>query len=221
MNRRPALLAAATLTVAAALSLSACGGGEGDSEGNDKIAGSGSGDEAKKSQTPSATASSDGIDRPKIVMPKDVELVFTPETAGDAKTDAVLRDNAEYWRAIIDSIEKQDPKSEPVRFYSKGAGLLGTIEWSGNFIKSDLTLAGTVRFTDRKVTFSKDGSAGLTYCSDESKGYTKDRKTHKKNVTPASKDSYILYNDRLRKNADGVWQLTNSTSEMGSAKCQP
>ncbi|MEV7197437.1 hypothetical protein AB0N81_37420 [Streptomyces sp. NPDC093510] len=219
MNRRPALLAAASFTAAALFALSACGGG-GDSEDSDKIAGADSGDGAKKS-SPSASASADGVDRPEIVVPKDVNLEFAPETTGDAKADAVLRDNAEYWRAIVESIEKQDPKSEAVRFYSKDAGLLGTIEWSGNFIKNDLTLAGTVRFTDRKVKFSKDGSAGLTYCSDESKGYTKDRKTHKKNVTPAGKDSYIRYNDRLRKNADGVWQLTNSTSEMGSALCQP
>ncbi|MEU1115827.1 MULTISPECIES: hypothetical protein [unclassified Streptomyces] len=218
MNRRPTLLAAAIATAAAVFSLSACGGGGGDSEGDDKIAGVGS--EGEAGSSPSATASPDGIERPDISVPKDVNLVFTPASAGDAKADAVLRDNAEYWRAIVESIEKQDPKSEAVRFYSKGAGLLGTIEWSGNFIKSDVTLAGTVRFTDRKVKFSKDGSAGLTYCSDESKGFTKDRKTGKKHVTPASKDSYILYNDRLRKNADGVWQLTNSTSEMGSALCQ-
>ncbi|MEV0252696.1 hypothetical protein AB0H82_00225 [Streptomyces sp. NPDC050732] len=220
MNRRPALLTAATLTAAAVFSLSACGGGSGDSTDSDKIAGADAGDAAEKS-SPSASAPADGIDRPKIVVPKDVKLEFTPETTGDAKTDAVLRDNAEYWRAIVESIENQDPKSEAVRYYSKGAGLLGTIEWSGNFIKNDLTLAGTVRFTDREVKFSKDGSAGLTYCSDESKGFTKDRKTGKKNVTPAGKDSYIRYNDRLRKNADGVWQLTNSTSEMGSALCQP
>ncbi|MCF3125334.1 hypothetical protein IPZ68_37425 [Streptomyces arenae] len=219
MNRRPALLAAAALTTAAVLSLSACGSGDGESKDSDKIAGADSGSEAKKSPSPKASA--DGIDRPKVVVPGDVKLEFAPEKTGDAKADAILRDNAEYWRAVVESIDKRDPKSDAVRFYSKGAGLLGTIEWSGNFTKSDLTLAGTVRFTDRKVTFSKDGSAGLTYCSDESKGYTKDRKTKKKNVTPASKDSYILYNDRLRKNADGVWQLTNSTSEMGSAQCQP
>lgn len=220
MNRRPTLLVAAALTAAAVFSLSACGGDGGDPKGNDEIAGADSGDGAKE---PSATASAsaDGVGRPEIVVPKDVDLVFAPKTTGDAKADAVLRDNAEYWRAIVESIEKQDPKSEAVRFYSKGAGLIGTIDWSGNFIKSDLKLAGTVRFTDRQVTFSKDGSAGLTYCSDESKGYTKDRKTGKKNVTPASKDSYIRYNDRLRKNADGVWQLTNSRAEVGSELCQP
>ncbi|MEU7649586.1 hypothetical protein [Streptomyces huasconensis] len=219
MNRRPTLLVAAALTAVAALSLSACGSGDEGGKDNEKIAGADAG--GKERESPSASASADEAGRPKIVVPKDVDLVFAPRTTGDAKADAVLRDNAEYWRAIVESIEKQDPKSEGVRFYSKGAGLIGTIDWSGNFIKSDLTLAGTVRFTDRKVTFSKDGSAGLTYCSDESKGYTKDRKTGKKNVTPASKDSYIRYNDRLRKNADGVWQLTNSRAEVGSELCQP
>ncbi|MEU5582905.1 hypothetical protein ABZ791_34240 [Streptomyces huasconensis] len=219
MNRRPTLLVAAALTAVAALSLSACGSGDEGGKDNEKIAGADAG--GKERESPSASASADEAGRPKIVVPKDVDLVFAPQSTGDAKADAVLRDNAEYWRAIVESIEKQDPKSEAVRFYSKGAGLIGTIDWSGNFIKSDLTLAGTVRFTDRKVTFSKDGSAGLTYCSDESKGYTKDRKTGKKNVTPASKDSYIRYNDRLRKNTDGVWQLTNSRAEVGSELCQP
>ncbi|WP_240659788.1 hypothetical protein [Streptomyces sp. WAC 01529] len=219
MNRRPALLAAAAMTAVAALSLSACGGGDGGTKDNDKIAGADSGDGAKKS--PSASASSDGVERPKVTLPEGDELVFTPETTGDAKTDAVLRDNAEYLRAIDEAIEKQDPKSEAIVFYSKDSALLGTVEWVSGFIKDGTTVTGTVRYFNRKVVFGKDGSAGLTYCADESKGYTKDRKTKKTNVTKATKDSYVFYNDRLRKNSKGVWQVTKSTSERGSEVCQP
>ncbi|MGW0535740.1 hypothetical protein [Streptomyces sp. NPDC003032] len=219
MNPRPALLTAATLTAAAVLSLSACGGGDGGSKDNDKIAGAGSGDEAKKSPSPSA--SSDGIERPEVTLPKGVELAFTPETTGEPKTDAVLRDSAEYQRALVEAIDKRDPKSEAIVFYSKGSALLGSVDWVSGFIKADTTLTGSVRYFNRKVVFSKDGSAGLTYCADESKGYTKDRKTKKTNVTKATKNSYVFYNDRLRKNSKGVWQLTKSTSERGSEVCQP
>ncbi|MFE0132010.1 hypothetical protein ACFWY6_10600 [Streptomyces sp. NPDC059037] len=137
------------------------------------------------------------------------------------KTDAVLRDNAEYLRAINEAIEKQDAKSEAIVFYSKDTALLGTVEWVSGFIKDNTTLTGSARYFNRKVTFSNDGSAGLTYCADESKGYTKDRKTKKINVTPATENSYVFYNDRLRKNTKGIWQVTKSFSERGSKACQP
>ncbi|CAM5383860.1 Lipoprotein OS=Streptomyces alboniger OX=132473 GN=CP975_13370 PE=4 SV=1 [Streptomyces alboniger] len=218
MNRRPALLTAAALTAVTVLSLSACGGGGDDSDGNDRIASAG---QESKPAKPSPSSSDDGIDRPGIDMPGDVELVFDPKATGDAKTDAVLKDSAEYQRAIIEGIEAQDPKTEAITFYSKGSALLGTVDWVSGFIKDDTTVTGTVRYFDRKVTFGKDGSAGLTYCADESKGYTQDRKTEKTNVTKATENSYVFYNDRLRKNAKGVWQLTSSSSERGSEVCQP
>ena len=106
-------------------------------------------------------------------------------------------------------------------FYSKDAALLGTVEWVSGFIKDDTTLTGSARYFNRKVTFSSDGSAGLTYCADESKGYTKDRKTKKVNVTPATENSYVYYNDRLRKNTKGVWQATEELLGTWKKVCQP
>ncbi|MFE6400703.1 hypothetical protein [Streptomyces alboflavus] len=217
MNRRPALLAVAALTTAAALSLSACGGGDGDSKSDDKIEGAGS----TASEKPSPTASDDGIDRPEIELPKGDKLIFSPDTVGDAKSDAVLRDNANYLRAVDEAIGKSDPKSKTVAFYSKDSAYLGSVDWISGFVKDGTTVTGTVRYYDRKVTFSKDGSAGLTYCADETKGYTKDVKTQKVNVTKATKKSYVAYNDRLRKNDKGVWQTTRSMSKRGSEVCQP
>jgi hypothetical protein len=212
---------AAALTTAVALLLSGCGGSDAkdskDSAG-DKIAGA---DTGSAPASPSASATADGIDRPEIKLPEGDTLEFTPETTGDAKADAVLKDNAEYLRAIDEAIGKQDPKSSTVAFYSKGSAYLGSVDWVSGFVKDGTTVTGTVRYFDRKVAFSKDGSAGLTYCADESKGYTKDIKSGKTNVTAANKDSYVFYNDRLRQNDKGVWQTTNSTSERGSEVCQP
>ncbi|ANB07885.1 hypothetical protein SAM40697_3927 [Streptomyces ambofaciens] len=218
MRTRPTTTAAAALTAAVALLLSGCGSDTEDS-GKDKIAGADTG--ASASATPSASASEDGIERPEVSLPEGDNLVFAPESTGDAKADAVLKDNAEYLRSVDEAIGKQDPKSKAVAFYSKDAAYLGSVEWITGFVKDGVTVTGTVRYFDRKVRFSKDGSAGLTYCADESKGYTKDVKTGKINVTDASKNSYVLYNDRLRKNDKGVWQTTKSTSERGSEVCQP
>ncbi|MFB7651995.1 MULTISPECIES: hypothetical protein [unclassified Streptomyces] len=211
--------AAAALTTAVALLLSGCGGSDSEPKdsGKDKIAGADTG----ASASASPTAADDGIDRPEVSLPEGDSLVFTPESTGDAKADAVLRDNAEYLRSVDEAIGKQDPKSDSVAFYSKDSAYLGSVEWITGFVKDGVTVTGTVRYFDRQVTFSKDGSAGLTYCADESKGYTRDVKTDKINVTEATKDSYVHYNDRLRKNDKGVWQTTKSTSERGSEVCQP
>ncbi|MDT0614221.1 hypothetical protein [Streptomyces lancefieldiae] len=218
-TRTTTATAVAALTTAVALLLSGCGGSETEDSGKDEIAGADTG--ASTSASPSPTATDDGIDRPEVTLPEGDNLLFTPETTGDAKTDAVLKDNAEYLRSIDEAIGKQDPKSASVAFYSKDSAYLGSVEWVSGFVKDGVTVTGTVRYFDREVSFSKDGSAGLVYCADESKGYTKDIKTGKVNVTEASKDSYVLYNDRLRKNDKGIWQTTKSTSERGSEACQP
>ncbi|GHB55988.1 lipoprotein [Streptomyces viridiviolaceus] len=219
MRTRSTTAAAAALTAAVALLLTGCGGSDGGDSGEDEIAGADAGSSA--SASPSPTAIDEAVDRPAVSLPEGDNLVFTPETTGDAKADAVLKDNAEYLRSIDEAIGKQDPKSKSVAFYSKDSAYIGSVEWISGFVKDGVTVTGTVRYFDRKVTFSKDGSAGLTYCADESKGYTKDVKTDKVNVTEATKDSYVLYNDRLRKNDKGVWQTTKSTSERGSEVCQP
>lgn len=219
MRTRTTTATAAALTTAAALLLSGCGGSETEDSAKDKIAGADTGASASASSSPTAT--DDGIDRPKVTLPEGDSLVFEPEATGDAKVDAVLRDNAEYLRSIDEAIGRQNPKSESVAFYSKDSAYIGSVEWITGFVKDGVTVTGTVRYSDRKVAFSKDGSAGLTYCADESKGYTKDIESGKVNVTEATKNSYVLYNDRLRKNAKGVWQTTKSTSERGSEVCQP
>ncbi|MEW1923338.1 hypothetical protein [Streptomyces sp. NPDC088360] len=196
--------------------LAGCGGGT-EPEGSDEIAGVSEGAKA----SPEAHPVRDGIARPKVSLPQGDQLVFVPRETGDARTDAVLRDNAEYLRAIDEAIGNQDPKARAVAFYSKGAAYLDSVDWIGGFVEEGTTVTGTVRYVDRRVTFGKDGSAGLTYCGDESKGYTKNLKTEKTNVTPVTKDSYVFYNDRLRKNTKGVWQVTKSVSERGSKACRP
>ncbi|MFF1698277.1 hypothetical protein ACFVXC_32430 [Streptomyces sp. NPDC058257] len=219
MNRRTMPVATA-LAATTALLLTACGSGDDDKpKGNDKIAGADQGD-AKKSASPS-TSAEDSADRPKVTLPKDDVLVFEGGKTGDAKKDAVLTDNAERLRAVDAAIIKGDPEYAPVYFYSSGDAAESAAKSIKSYTDDGLSVTGTVRYFDRTVTFRKDGSARLTYCSDESKGFAKERKTDKTLKTKVDETSYVFYDTRLDHNAKGVWQTTGVSSNRGAAQCQP
>jgi hypothetical protein len=217
VNRRPTLLAALTLTAAAALTLSACGSDDSPS-GKDKIAGADTAGETPAS--PSASASV-GTGRPKIELPSDLNLVFEDTKTGDPVKDAVLADNAERMRAVDAAITGTDPKGEALAYYNTGKALEAALSWVAQFKDAGATLTGEARYYDRKVTLKNEKSAALTFCADESKGFSKDKKTKEIAKTPVTKNSYVLYNTRLDKNSDGVWQTSQIISTRGAAQCQP
>lgn len=218
MNRRPALLAASALTAAAVLSLSACGGSDdGGSKANDKIEGAESGE---KRESPSPTASDDGIERPEIKLPKDVKNVFEGGETGDPKKDAVLADNERRINSIDEAITVDAKEHPALKFYSSGEALLSAAQYVQGFYKDGRSFVGATRYFDREVTFLKSGTAAVTYCVDETKSYPKDRKTGKVDKSiPASNDDYGFYNTRLKKNAKGVWQTESVTSTTGAKQC--
>ncbi|MFE1035013.1 hypothetical protein ACFW40_24345 [Streptomyces sp. NPDC058807] len=217
MNRRPTLLAAAALTAVAALSLSACGGGEESSEGSDKIAGADTGGEASTSASPSASGSAE---RPKITLPPDVKDVFTPEKTGDAAKDAVLRDNAEFVKAMDAAIVAGDPEFPALEFYTEGEAAAAAHDWVKGYVDGGLAITGTVRYYDRKVEVNSENSAAIGYCADESKAYDKVIKTGEVKRTVASENSYVAYTGQLRLNDDGVWETTKLVATRGASACQ-
>jgi hypothetical protein len=217
VNRRPTLLAVLTLTAAAALALSACGGGDSDSsKDSDKVAGAEAGNE--ESASPSASASP-AVGRPTIKLPSDVTMTFEDGKTGDAVEDAVLADSAERMRAVNASIAGTDPKDEALGFYNTGKALEAALTWVGKFKDANLGITGKVRYYDRTVTLDGGKTASVVFCADESKGYAKDLKTNKPKVTTPSDDDFILYNTRLEKNSDGVWQTTRIVSTAGAKQC--
>ncbi|MFH8559470.1 hypothetical protein [Streptomyces sp. NPDC017988] len=216
MTRSTRLVAAAALTASAALLLSACGGSD-DGKGNDKIAGADNG--TKKSASPSSSATANGIHRPEIKLPKDDKLLF--EESDDVKEASVLNDNREFIRATDDAIVRGNPKSSALKFYAKGDALKVSVDWVQQFVDAGQSVSGTVRYYNRKVTFLKDGSAGLTYCGDESKAYNKDRKTGKRSDgVSSSNDAYVYYNLHLEKDPKGVWQAEQMMSKRGAQQCR-
>ncbi|MFF3405702.1 hypothetical protein ACFYW8_05690 [Streptomyces sp. NPDC002742] len=219
MNRRPRLLATAAAGATAALLLTACGGGGGDKpKANDKIAGAATGGTTSAAPGPSATQSAG---RPKIELPSDLTITFTPEASGDAVQDAILKDNAELVRALNAAIDAQNPRLPALEFYTEGEGAVAAQQWVQSFKAVGWTVTGTVRYFDRQVTVNSKDSASLSYCADESKGFSKVIKTGEVKKTKTTKNSYIAYGIQVEKNKQGVWELVKIASTRGADRCQP
>ncbi|MGW3916997.1 hypothetical protein ACWEBX_36690 [Streptomyces sp. NPDC005070] len=218
MNCRSRLLATAVVGASAALLLSGCGGGGDESKGNGKAADADAGEKVSAAPSASGTPSTG---RPKIELPSDLTLTFEGSKTGDEIKDAVLADSAERMRAVDAAIAGTDPKGEAIGYYNTGKALEAALTWVNQFKEAGSTLTGEARYYDRTVTLNGKTSASLTFCADESRGYAKDKKTNKVNRTPATKNSYVLYNTRLDKSSEGVWQTSQIISTRGAAQCQP
>ncbi|MFE9879677.1 hypothetical protein [Streptomyces sp. NPDC005784] len=221
MNRRPRLLATAAAGATAALLLTACGGGGDKPKANDKIAGADTGGATSAAPGASATASHDGVARPEITFPSGVENVFEGRKTGNATKDAVLADNALSVNSMDDAIFQGSVDTKALGFYNTGKALGAAITYVQGYLDKNDTWVGTTRYFNRQVTLSGGTAANVVYCSDESKSFIKNRKTKKVKDTPTTADSYVLYNARLVKNGQGVWQTTNIISDRGAKACQP
>ncbi|GAB2818776.1 lipoprotein [Streptomyces chlorus] len=223
MNRRPTLLTALALTATAALTLSACGssdeGSSAEDKDSDKIAGADTG--GGKSAPPSASPAPAAEGRPKIDFPSDAKNIFEYEETGDPVKDAVLADSALSVNSVDEAIFVGSADTEALGFYNTEKALSGSITYVLGYVKKDDTWVGETRYFDYKVSLSGENGAYVTYCSDESDSFIKNKKTGKVEDTPTTADSYVLYNTKLEKRADGVWQTTDVASNRGSKECQP
>ncbi|MFF4348956.1 hypothetical protein [Streptomyces sp. NPDC001530] len=217
MNRRPRLLATAAAGATAALLLTACGGGDDGSKGNDKIAGADTGGETSGSPSASAT---DSAARPKIELPADLTYTFEWPKTGDKDKDAVLSDSEQFIKAVDMAIAEQDPLHKAYRFYSEGTAAAGSQKFIQEFVDYKDRITGAKRYYSANVKINADGTAGFVYCEDQNKAYNKSLKTGKIEITPKSKDNYVLYNSRLRVNKQGIWITEKLTSQRGSSACQ-
>ncbi|MEU3343475.1 hypothetical protein ABZ723_00395 [Streptomyces sp. NPDC006700] len=217
MIRRPTrLLTTAVAGTTAALLLAGCGGGDGASKANDKIAGADTDTKTPPSPTPSATAG-----RPRIELPSDLTYTFEWPKTGDNAKDAVLYDSQQFIKAVDMAIAEQKPLDAGYRFYSEGEAAAGSQKFIQEFVDYKDRITGVRRFYAAKVQVNDGGTASLVYCEDQNKAYNKSLKTGKTDVTPQSKDNYVIYSSRLRVNKQGIWVIEKLASQRGSSVCQP
>ncbi|MBR8643202.1 hypothetical protein KEF29_37390 [Streptomyces tuirus] len=212
MARRTSTTTAATLVTMAALLLTACGGGGDGSSDDIKGAGKGS---SSPSASASASRSSD-VKRPVIKLPSSFQLTFDNWTSSDPAEQDVLNDGKEQLRAGYAAIIENDPDSKARAFYDTEAGFLQSQQWIKTYTDKNLTVIGKLPVFDPKVNIAKNKTAAsLSYCTDESKASTKNRKTGEVKGNPAGTNPEVFYMISVAKNAQGVWQAVSAHSERG------
>ncbi|MER5970211.1 hypothetical protein ABT112_10830 [Streptomyces sp. NPDC002055] len=201
-------LTVAATAIAAAMVLTACGGSESRPK-DGKISGAEEGP-GKPSASPSA-----GVDRPEVKLPKSFQMNFENWTNGDPKLQAILDDGKEELRADHAAIIEKDLNSEAVKFYNAPKARKTSHEYVKGYVDDDVTLVGKARVFNPQVRISSEGFGILFYCVDESRGYTKDRKTGKRTGTPSNVNPHVQYRTTLAKHRNGVWVTTHSETERG------
>ncbi|MFL4906266.1 hypothetical protein ACJ6WF_24555 [Streptomyces sp. MMS24-I2-30] len=217
MKRRTPPVAIA-FAATATLLLTACSDGGESSKSKDKITGV---DTGKATAPASPTASADIAERPKVSLPADVKYVYEGWHSSDSAEAAALADAKRRIEATDAAITNNDLNSKAIPFYYEGDALLGAADWIKGFADDGYTITGTTRFYNPHFTKFEKDSVNLSYCTDESKAYDKERKTGKVDKTPVTAKSYVFYSTRMDRNARGVWQTSMLASERGNAKCTP
>jgi hypothetical protein len=213
--RRTLTTAAVAFTASTALLLTACGGS--DDSSSDDIKGA---DTGTSSPSPSASASASSasdVKRPEITLPSDFKLTFEGWTSGDADEQVVLDDAKEELRAGYAAIIANEPDGgDALAFYDTTNGLSQSKKWIKSYTDKNVTVIGELPAFDPKVTVVSGGeTAALSYCTDESKAYTKNRETGKEVGNPAGTDPEVAYSVTLRKSAQGVWQNDSVAAKRG------
>jgi hypothetical protein len=203
---------ALTATAAAvALLLTACGS-------DAKPSGTIKGVQAAVSPSPSPFVV-DAAHRPKITLPADVHDVFENTSTGDPVKDAIWSDTAQLVMARDEAIAEGNPQLPALLYYTREMAVGSysrSVEW---YVSHGYTVTGTDRYYAPVITVHND-TAQLTYCSDESKAFSKERKTGKVLTTPVDINAYVLHFAALKRNPAGVWQTTYADTQRGAAQCE-
>ncbi|CAM5345041.1 MULTISPECIES: hypothetical protein [Streptomyces] len=220
MNRRtlPALTALATAT---ALLLTGCGGESSDPD--DKIAGAGE-NSAEASASPGEKGAGDGIDRPEMEFPGDMEVVLDWGQPSEADQAAALHDAGEYMTAVNYGVEKQDPENAAYKFYVVPLSSAHTFakDMIKKHVDAGLTGTGALRFSNGKVKLSESGNtASVTFCRDESKYFNKEVKSGKVHKTKVDEKSYYAFTLIMEraKVPKGLWRAKDIAGERGASEC--
>ncbi|WP_335971932.1 hypothetical protein [Streptomyces sp. CA2R106] len=215
---RSSLPVAAVTAAAAALLLAACGGG---SNSSDKISSSDSptGSASATATTASPTQAA-GPDAPKFAIPSDIKVNFDGFDSSDPTKKAALKD-ATYAALAVIEFEAKDYTKEPANFKRFWTDEHGA-EFADSIIaqnKDGSVITGTYNYYKPVVKTLSTGNLAVQYCEDQRKGYSKDAKTGKVNVTTPSLNDFNLWTLSMTK-TNGEWVAYDHTWQHGAKQCQ-
>jgi hypothetical protein len=210
---RTTLLAATAATTL--LLTAACGGSDNSDEEIEGVdeGGNEQQQDENENESESPEPTEDGIDRPEIVLPDDVENVFEGWESDDPEEQAVLDDAREQINATDLAVIEREPEADYVSFYTSGEALMNGQDWIQGFIDNGLTISGTVRYLEPDLTLRGDGVATLEFCADESEAqsvYVETGEALQDDTHPE-----LFYSNTLREDERGVWVTNNVFNERG------
>ncbi|MEV6313923.1 hypothetical protein [Streptomyces sp. NPDC051776] len=215
MTARSLPVTAVLLAALAAALLTACGDGESKAE-DDGIADA---ETSRASRTPSASAPADGK-RPETGLPAGLDMTFEWSGTGKPSSDAVFADAEQFFRGLKRASANHNLKDPAYSFYSTGQGLSYAVEQIKSNIEGGFAPTGSDRYFKGQVAvFGKD-SAALVTCRDQTKLFSKDLKTKKVHRTdPKSEENLVLYNMGMKKDAEGVWKVSEVAVTVPAKEC--
>ncbi|WP_406218377.1 hypothetical protein [Streptomyces decoyicus] len=215
--RRP-LVPAAALVASASLVLTACGGGDDSPKAAEGIPGADEGKRQSASPTAKPSVDPNAKNRPTLKADAGLKAEFEGWSSKDRKINDILLDGKFQVLAVNSGIFKLDPHAPELAFYNEGAALESAQEWVSRFKSENHTLTGRVRYYDPRVKFLGKTYVSLSYCSDESKAFSKEIKSGKTLTTTPSAKSYVLNVTGMRKGSEGIWKTNSLSAKRGGCK---
>ncbi|NJQ08269.1 hypothetical protein [Streptomyces lonarensis] len=213
--------------LATGLLATACGGSDdssddplpgadtGSSASPDPTEGEGEGDEADD-ETGEDELPEDGIDRPEINLPDDVNNVFEEVDTDDPVELAVLADQEHAINAVDEAITSGDTKVPSLPFYQADMALLESVEVISSMHDDKLSFGGITRYYNRSLEMQSETAAVSSYCRDTSESYLIDLETGEKEPDGGT----THFTSRQQVNDAGVWQTVTLEARDGEGRCE-
>jgi hypothetical protein len=168
-----------------------------------------SGGEGDESESPEATPSDDGIERPEIELPDDMNNVFDDTETGDETKDAIITDVVGRIEVMDMAFAAGDPGLEAMEFYSTGEGLVSARQYVRRSADAGLSWAGTAVYYDFEVENEGDlaNRPIVGYCNDITE--LRDKELETGELRPDDPDAANFLHTQVvaRQNEMGVWQV--------------
>jgi hypothetical protein len=176
--------------------------------------------EGSETPAPDPEPTDDGIDRPEIELPEDLELIVEETETGDPVEEAILYDHEQRVATKYESMAEQSLETPALSFYTTGDALTQLFSTLEEIIDGGTYAEGTARYFNQDVTVFDENRAALSYCRDASEIRDVDAETGEVVSESDPNELPTLYETEVVRNEEGVWQETTYDVVSEAEECQ-
>jgi hypothetical protein len=232
MKKRKGYAGLVSGVLGAVVLLAGCGSGQKPAvlTGGSSSASSSASASSPGAATPSGAASSSPTSTtPSIataVLPADLKIVVDAQTPSDPTQQAIWSGWLAFYQAWYQAIGRSNADDPLYKLWTGQAtnGAPSAQTQTRNYIKyfqdSGLTVTGTLRLYQRTIVGSDAQGTHLSWCEDQTNGYTKDVKSGAVNKTQPSRKDFDFYESYEHQGTDGRWITIWIRSIQGDDRCK-